>query len=356
MFEFTLMDKKRRELYECMWGSAEFDFPVERTFYNGSRTPNSYTFTKTLTENGDVCEDICRERLVELFAIADKDLFERKFEQSISGSGQELKRIATVHSSSLCALLFFYNVSGKNPYTMKIGGEEYIFTYSRFEYQNKVIEGRNPSNIDVVLVGKHKKTEKQVVFFVESKFSEYFERPEKKLAVSTEYLKNKYSEPIYRSSCMDEMGLHIAEISDDKNFLLVSDETCYVEGIKQMISHYVGVRNFCDMLKKKGKIDMGDDDNENVVLDGAKILLGEILFTEGIGQLSIGNGKKVFDSYQGKCRILAGALNEQLCIDGMSEQVSVLADILSYSQFQNSRCIKEEIIKRFYFEMGKVNS
>lgn len=356
MFEFTLMDKKRRELYECMWGSAKSDFPVERTLHNGTRTPNSYTFSETLMGNGDVCEDICRERLAELFAIADKDLFKKKFKQSISGSGQELKRIARVHSSSLCALLFFYNVSEKNPYTMEIGGEEYTFTYSRFEYQNKVIEGRNPSNIDVILMGKHEKPEKQVVFFVESKFSEYFERPEKKLAVSTEYLKNKYSEPIYRSSCMDEMGLHIAEMPDDKNFLLVSDETCYVEGMKQMISHYVGVRNFCDMLKKKGKIDVGDKDNKNVVLDGGKIFLGEILFTKGIGQLSIGNGKQAFDSYQEKYRILAAALNEQLRIDGMSEQVSVLTDILSYSQFQNSSYIMEEKIKKFYFEMGKVNS
>lgn len=352
MFEFTLMSKKRRELYESMWGGAQFDFPVERTLYKKIRTPNSYTFSKASSKN----KDTRRDGLADLFAITDKDLFERKFDQSISGNGQELKRIATVHSSSLCALLFFYIVSEENPYTMEIGGEEYIFTYSRFEYQNKVIEGRNPSNVDVVLVGKHKNTEKQVVFFVESKFSEYFERLEKKLAISTEYLKNKYSEPIYRSGCMDEMGLHVIEKPDDKNFLLVSDETCYVEGIKQMISHYVGVRNFCNMLKKKDKVDVGDEDIENAALDGAKIFLGEILFTKGIGQLPIGNGKKAFDSYQEKYRILAGALNEQIRIDGMSEQVSVLADILSYSQFQNSRCIKEERIKRFYFEMGKVNS
>lgn len=347
MFEYTLMSKKRRELYECMWGSTEFDFPVEKTLYKGTRTPNSYTFLKTSAEN----EDVCREGLADLFAIADKDLFEQKFKQSIGGSGQELKRIATVHSSSLCALLFFYNVSKGNPYTMEIEGEEYIFTDSCFEYQNMVIEGRNPSNIDVVLVDTHKNTGRPAVFFVESKFSEYFERLEKKLAISTEYLKNKYSKPIYRNSCMNEMGLHVVEKPNDKNFWLVSDEICYVEGIKQMISHYVGVRNFCDMLKKKDK---GDEDIENAVLGGAKILLGEILFTKGIGQMPIGNGKKAFDSYQEKYRILAEALNEQIRIDGMSEQVSVLADILSYSQFQNSSCIKEERIRRFYFEMGKV--
>lgn len=343
MFDFTSMSKKKRELYECMWGSPKFDFPVEKTLYRESRTPNSYTFSKTSAKN----KDICRERLADLFTIADKDLFRQKFKQSISGNGQELKRIATVHSSSLCALLFFYNVSTENPYTMEIEGGKYIFTYSRFEYQNRVIEGRNPSNIDVVLVGKQKNTGLPVVFFLESKFSEYFERLEKQLEISTEYLKNNYSEPIYRSNCVEEMGLHITEQPDDKNFLLVSDKICYIEGIKQMISHYVGVRNFCNMSKKE------DTDIENAVLSGAKILLGEILFTKGIGQLPIGNGKKAFDAYQEKYRILAEALNEQLRIDGMSERVRVLADILSYSQFQNSSCIKEERIKRFYFEMGK---
>lgn len=46
-------------------------------------------------------------------------------------------------------------------------------------------------------------------------------------------------------------------------------------------------------------------------------------------------------------------MNNQLLIDGKSNQIIVLSDILSYSQFQSSSCIKEEQIKRFYFEMGK---
>ena len=74
-------------------------------------------------------EDLCRTRLTEIFKIANNELFKQKFSQSISGSGQELKRIATVHSSSLCALLFFYNVSEVNPYIMEIEEEEYVFTY-----------------------------------------------------------------------------------------------------------------------------------------------------------------------------------------------------------------------------------
>ena len=172
MLDFESMSKKKRDLYECRWGSPEFDFPVEKTVYRGAITSNSYTFSDTSAEE----EDVCRARLAKIFKIANNDLFKQKFGQSISGSGQELKRIATVHSSSLCALLFFYNVSEVNPYIMEIEEEEYVFTYSCFEYQNKVIEGRNPSNMDVVLVGTHKNTGMPVVFFVESKFSEYYER------------------------------------------------------------------------------------------------------------------------------------------------------------------------------------
>lgn len=343
MFEFTSMSKKKRELYECMWGSPEFDFPVEKTLYRDSVTQNSYTFSKTSAED----KDVCRDGLAEIFKIANNDLFRQKFGQSIGGSGQELKRIATVHSSALCSLLFFYNVSEENPYTMEIEGEEYIFTYSCFEYQNKVIENRNPSNIDVVLVGIHKNNGMPVVFFAEFKFSEYYERTGNQLEISAEYLSNKYSEAIYRSNCMGDMGLHIVEQLGNKNFLLMSDEICYVEGIKQMISHYVGVRNFCDVSVKKDKI------IANAVSAGGKILLGEILFTKGIGQLLIGNGEKALDSYQEKYRILAKTMNNQLNIYGMGNQITVLSDILSYSLFQNSNCIKEEQIKRFYFEMGK---
>lgn len=33
MFDLEAMGKKKRVLYECMWGSSEFYFPVEKTEY-----------------------------------------------------------------------------------------------------------------------------------------------------------------------------------------------------------------------------------------------------------------------------------------------------------------------------------
>lgn len=88
MLDFESMSKKKRDLYECMWGSPEFDFPVEKTVYRGAITSNSYTFSDTSAEE----EDVCRARLAKIFKIANSDLFKQKFSQSISGSGQELKR------------------------------------------------------------------------------------------------------------------------------------------------------------------------------------------------------------------------------------------------------------------------
>lgn len=341
--DFRVMNKKRRDLYECMWGSNAFDFPVMKTRYRDSVSNNSYTFTNTSTIN----EDICMNRLADLFRIQCRDTFAAKFAQSCGGSGQELKRIAVLHSSSLCALLFFYNVSKENPYIMEIEGEEYIFTYSCFEYQNAVIEGRNPSNMDVVLVGSEKKTGREVVLFLESKFSEYYERTGQQLEIASAYLDNKYGKALYDEAILTNMGLKMITCDGNDTFVLCSEETCYLEGIKQMISHYIGIRNLCVTA------DQRDDAVAYAVSNGAKVLLGEILFTKGIGQLRVGNDLECLASYKKQYILLADILNAQLKADGISEKFTVLSKTLSYSQFQDKEYIQESQIKRFYFELGK---
>ena len=341
--DFEQMNKKRRALYECMWGNKAFDFSVTKTKYKGSVSNNSYTFTNTSTTN----EEVCRNKLAELFGIQSRDTFNVKFTQSCSGSGQELKRIAVLHSSSLCALLFFYNVSKENPYTLEIEGEEYIFTYSCFEYQNTVIEGRNPSNMDVVLVGAEKKSGKQTVLFLESKFSEYYERTSQQLEIAAAYLDNKYGKALYDEAILAKMGLNRTAPDGNETFILSSDEVCYLEGIKQMISHYIGIRNLYITAAQR------EDFVANAISGGAKILLGEILFTKGIGQLHIGNGIDCLSSFQRKYLLLADILNVQLKADGISDKFTVLSNILSYSQFQDKEYIQEIEIKRFYFDLGK---
>lgn len=349
--DFEMMDEKKRCLYEAMWGSSDFDYPVEKTIYRGAPTDNSYTFEGAYIKDKDVNQDVqeayCRDRLAEIFDIRDTELFKDKFHMSIGGSGQELKRIATVHSSSLCALLFFYGVSENNPYDMNIDGKDYVFTESYFEYQNTVIEGRNPSNMDVVLVGKEKGTGIKNVFFIESKFSEYYERPGKKLNIATEYLKDTYGKSIYKSGCLEKMGISLVEKSGESEFSIKTEDSCYLEGIKQMISHFIGVVKLCDNPTSK------DDVIANAIVAGAKVILGEILFTDRIGNLPVNKNEKCFASYRTKYQVLSEELNNQLEKIDMNDKVEVLADIISYDIFKDAKCIKENRVKKFYFEMEK---
>lgn len=340
--DFEAMSKGKRALYECMWGSGDFDFPVEKTMFKGAPSNNSYTFANTSTANADLCGN----RLAELFGIKHRDLFREKFAQSCGGSGQEWRRIAVLHSSALCALLFFYHVSEENPYRMEIEGETYRFTHSCFEYQNTVIKGRNPSNMDVVLIGTDSRG-KPVVCFLESKFSEYYESLGRQLEIAAEYLENDYGKALYGEDSLAEMGLYTKARDAAETFILCSEEACYLEGIKQMISHYIGLRNLCDSP------DGRDDAVAKAVSAGARVLLGEIFFTKGIGQLPVGSGEECYASYRKKYMILAGALNAQLERDGIRGKFTVLRDILSYSQFQDKAYIQEPRIKRFYFELGR---
>ena len=349
--DFDAMSRTKRALYECMWGNDNFDFPVEKTIfkrilpdhsYIEVPSNNSYTFAGASAEN----KDVCANRLADLFGIKCRDLFREKFAQSCGGSGKEWKRIATLHSSALCALLFFYQTSEDTPYLMEIEGETYTFTCSRFEYQNTVIEGRNPSNVDIVLIGRNS-AGKPAVLFLESKFSEYYEGTGKKLKISAAYLDNRYGKALYSESSLKKMGLNREPQEEGETFTLTSKKACYLEGIKQMISHYIGIRNLCD------RPDGGEDAAAREIAAGAKVLLGEILFTKGIGQLPIGNGEECLASYRKKYTALADVLNEQLERDGIRDKFTVLRDIVSYSQFQDKAYIRERQIKRFYFELGR---
>ena len=60
-----------------------------------------------------------------------------------------------------------------------------------------MIEGRQPSNMDVTLVGYEKDApSKPVVLFLESKFTEYYAEPKVKMDIADSYLKNQYGKVI----------------------------------------------------------------------------------------------------------------------------------------------------------------
>lgn len=233
-------------IYEALDVNS-LNLPKDKFFYR-SKSKNSIGFKIDLAKP-------VSDFFYNAFDLENPDVFEKKLEQSISGDGGELSKNNALHSSSLCSLLLFYNVSENNPFyvTFKDGT---IHTYTKvyFEIKNKVI--RNPSNMDVVLVNEKTKE----ILFIECKFSEY-------LAHSNNYkLKKSY---------VDKYG----DYFDAINF---KEMKVFPEGIKQLIAHYIGIKNFKECNYKKGTLkgfyDDGDPRREIYNKQYANIAFMEVIF------------------------------------------------------------------------------
>lgn len=160
-------------------------------------------------------KDVAIEFFIKKFGLSNKGRFKTKFNESISGDGGELSKNDALHSSSLCALLCFYNIDENHPLVYK----DITYDDVHFEFKNKVI--KNPSNMDVVLIGKDKGG-KSAIMFVECKFSEFINAGKYKLGDS-------YSK---------EPNKHIFDKFEyDK-------QTVFQYGLKQLVAHYIGIRNF----------------------------------------------------------------------------------------------------------------
>lgn len=226
----------------------------------------------------------------------DHKAFGRKYIEAISGDGQEGKRIQTLHSSSLLCLLCFYGVSKERPLVIGIDGEEVTFTDSCFEVKNPVgvdMSGhQHNSNIDVMLVGSNSNTGRKVVLFLESKFSEYLSCGA--YSGISKFIYGDIYAQLSNGKYLDRMGLKCKNTPGKPGYFdLMSKKgntLHYAGGIKQIISHYLGLKNVAD---------------SSMSVD-CDIYLGEILFRfddsidpEGIK----------FNDYTGLYEILAEGLN-----------------------------------------------
>ncbi len=295
--------------------------------------------------------------MVELFGICDRRLFHDKFVMACGGSGMEYRRINTLHSSSLCALLFFYNVTKDNPFVCNLEGRMIEFTQSVFEFKSPVIT--NASNMDVVLTGVDEYG-KKVVLFLESKFSEYVTAISNKLDnISYGYADVdicKYSAPFYDDQFLSLIGITKEVIQSNKSkkkeltiLLKTQNENkVYMGGVKQMISHFVGICNDLDGKFYDGKKTKEQMDVERQIKDGADIILGEILFDDRIGEFPAEEGKSCFVSYSEIYEKLATKMNDEIKKHKWKNRFSVLPSELKYSQFiPNEYEVQEEILQ-FY--------
>ena len=200
----------------------------------------------------------------------------------------EGRRIRTLHSSSLISLLCFHGVSDSKPLLLELNGSKTEFTEVNFEVKNPVgtdeLGREHESNIDVVLFGHSLQSGRPVILFLESKFSEYLHWGSYNSI--SQYVYGDIYSLLDKNKTLDRMGLKYQDgcLSAIKGYT-----HHYAGGIKQMVSHYLGVNNITEKYK------------------GHEIYLGEIIykFPEAIDE-----AHRKFKDYTGLYKILAEGLNE----------------------------------------------
>ena len=345
------MDNKPKEVYKIFKSYLLRDSYINcnPTIWNGIDSKNSlsFDFNGSSIING----------LKRTFKITNND-FDYLFDQACSGSGKEENRITVLRSSSLCALLFFHNVS-KKPINIPIDDNKTVrFNEVFFEVQNTVISYRNPSNIDIVLVSK----EDKIILYLESKFAEYY-LSNGSIEVSTGYLCKedcKVGHQLYKQISNDivfkRIGLKINydsgkdgvfKIESEKNIADKNNKKKYVSycgGIKQMISHYIGLANFVDeTLCKDDKYNRNEKLYSYYHDENYKVYLGEILF-----DFENSNITPFMEDYKEKYHELAKYLNKI-----QPEKITCLKDVLLYSQKEIKNYIKDNNSLIFDFYFGK---
>ena len=196
-----------------------------------------------------------------------REYFVKQFQQAISGDGNELLKMDAVKSSSLCSLLFFYNLNKSKEHQLEINGVKY--TKSFFEYKNKVY--RNPSNMDVVLTN-----DEGDILFVECKFSEYLEadKPE----ISSSYFTNEESKDVMNSLLNERM---LIKRGEKRYSAVFNSKPVYATGLKQIVAHYIGINHF--IARELYENNYGDDRDMIKHISNPRVRFIEVLFDFGEG-------------------------------------------------------------------------
>lgn len=313
-------------VYQGVWGDK--DFPNVAIEPNSVDSIASYKFAGKPSEASAVIKDV--------YKIENVELFDRQYVKVVSGTGNEAEKILTLHSSSRLALLTFYNVDDEHTITLNIDGRPIDFNYSTFEFKNPVIG--YPSNIDVVLVSKDRKA----VLFLESKLSEYYMGAgNKSAAISTQYATNKYSKCFYNPEWLESIGIDTTYDPNDssqKEFVLSmkDNQVNYLDGFKQMISHYIGIRRRIKEIGKRFASDKADRIISETILSvvenpESKIYLGEILYDKLRLPESCAeelDPQDILRDYDKLYSQLASKMNEQ----NSSDRFIVLSETLKYSE------------------------
>jgi hypothetical protein len=181
-----------------------------------------------------------------------------QYDKVVNGEGNEKEKIDAVYSSSLQSLLFFAGVSEKNPIIINFVNEKNVlFNEVIFEYKNEAVANKYPSSVDVVLINRKQKK----IVFIESKLSEILRdsSSEGKKVIGISYFKRAGAFDRLLKLRRDEGDLKQLGIQFERDYLdnprghgkevtavvPISDGGyVYSGGIKQVLSHLVGIQNF----------------------------------------------------------------------------------------------------------------
>lgn len=295
-----------------------------KTLWKGKSSENSYCFNvgiKTPSNTKEYKNSLLQT--IKLNFGITNSAFDEKFKKAIGGAGQEWRRLHVFHSSSLLTLLCFYNVSEKSPLTITIEGKVCCFTESEFECENLIGENKKNksyySYVDVKLSGKRDDGQ-SVTLYLESKFSEYVNHRGSCKFPNTDDYKDIYEK---LDGKIDNLKI---TIENDQISLTQTDRkrpAQYWKGIKQMVSHYLGMRH-CN------------NTSEN-------IYLGEIVYDFSTYN-KIAQAKEYFDNYKGIHKQLAKELNS---IKTTSQNVKVIENLLTYQEVFKGYKL-DELVRKHY--------
>ena len=251
-------------------------------------------------------------------------LFRTRFLEAAYGKGSELREITQLNSSALVALMCFYPVNELNPIkiTLVADGTKHTLSLTELhlEKENPVYSPNRPSSIDIALYGKDVSSGENVVLFLESKFGEYFNHKNYRAGAS-------YKD-FYRDIVSEQNLLRDISFKADESGVEVNGPTQYCEGIKQMISHYIGSEKSYELNQ-----------------ENRTIYLGTILFDfSSLAPDSKNSLEDYKTCYKGLARILNSIANNH------KKDIRIIDDAFTYQEFFSKvgEFKLEEDVKEFY--------
>jgi hypothetical protein len=311
--------------------SESYGFPFFRKQVEEGRFFNSEIRRDIEKRSSDTL--VFNRKIEEVFEIKDTR-FEECYDAVINGEGGEKRKIHSLRSSSLLGLLSFYKVHSGQPVEMDrtINGNHIHFLLDKvvFEKTNRVFHpSLGLSSIDVALYGTS--NGEPCVLYLESKFTEYLKRKDmivrsSKDGKETYPISSKYAE-YYQSLLPGFPGLSYSVY--EKGICLFSNDgkTHYCDGIKQMISHYIGAKNSEDLFK------------------GLKVYLGTILFDFSLSKSNVDPDKKILGDY---CALYTEIAKRMNAIG--HKNLTVIEDAWTYQDFfaYTGKYQLDPLVKEYY--------